>query len=437
MDTKKLRQKILDLAIHGKLVPQDPNDEPASVLLERIKAEKEQLIKEGKIKRQKKSASSDTSHYGNDVPFEVPEGWVWISGKDLFLPMRSTSPSGEKFSYIDIDAIDNKKNIAFPKLILTESAPSRASRYTQYGDTLFSMVRPYLKNIAKVTTEHCIASTGFYICHPYSNINADFIFYLMTSDYVVDGLNSFIKGDNSPSISSRDIDGWKFPLPPVAEQQRIVNEIKRYFSIISTIENEEVALKDSVKKAKSKVLELALSGKLTSDTSHYPQLPDGWEYKQLEEVAEIFDNVRIPLNANERENRIRNKQSSELYPYYGATGQVGLVDEYLLEGKFLLLGEDGAPFLDKNAIKAYPVEGRFWVNNHAHILKPKYDFDFLMYYLNGLDYKAYASGSTRLKLTQSSMSKIKIPMPPKEEQRQISQILNRIFKKLDSIVVDL
>lgn len=79
MDTKKLRQKILDLAIHGKLVPQDPNDEPASVLLERIKAEKEQLIKEGKIKRQKKSASSDTSHYGNDVPFEVPEGWVWCN----------------------------------------------------------------------------------------------------------------------------------------------------------------------------------------------------------------------------------------------------------------------------------------------------------------------------------------------------------------------
>lgn len=75
MDTKKLRQKILDLAIHGKLVPQDPNDEPASVLLERIKAEKEDLIKEGKIKRNKKSAkTSDTPHYEN-VPFEVPEGW--------------------------------------------------------------------------------------------------------------------------------------------------------------------------------------------------------------------------------------------------------------------------------------------------------------------------------------------------------------------------
>ena len=83
MDTKKLRQKILDLAIHGKLVPQDPDDEPASVLLERIKVEKEQLIKEGKIKRSRKSAkTSDTPHYGN-VPFEVPNNWVWCTLGDL------------------------------------------------------------------------------------------------------------------------------------------------------------------------------------------------------------------------------------------------------------------------------------------------------------------------------------------------------------------
>ena len=82
MDTKKLRQKILDLAIHGKLVPQDPNDEPASILLERIRAEKERLIAEGKIKRSKKSATSDTSHYEN-VPFEVPDGWSWCKINDI------------------------------------------------------------------------------------------------------------------------------------------------------------------------------------------------------------------------------------------------------------------------------------------------------------------------------------------------------------------
>ena len=84
MDTKKLRQKILDLAVHGKLVPQDPNDEPASVLLERIRAEKERLISEGKIKRSRKTVkTADMHHYENNVPFDVPKGWVWTSLYDI------------------------------------------------------------------------------------------------------------------------------------------------------------------------------------------------------------------------------------------------------------------------------------------------------------------------------------------------------------------
>lgn len=426
MDTKKLRQKILDLAIHGKLVPQDPNDEPASVLLERIKAEKEQLIKEGKIKRQKKSASSDTSHYGNDVPFEVPEGWVWISGKDLFLPMRSTSPSGEKFSYIDIDAIDNKKNIAFPKLILTESAPSRASRYTQYGDTLFSMVRPYLKNIAKVTTEHCIASTGFYICHPYSNINADFIFYLMTSDYVVDGLNSFIKGDNSPSISSRDIDGWKFPLPPVAEQQRIVNEIKRYFSIISTIENEEVALKDSVKKAKSKVLELALCGKLTSDTSHYPKLPEGWGNKDFSQLFEVLTSKSYQIQQKEihQSGKYPVISQSALYiegysdieeKLYNAETPVIIFGDHTRNVKYVnfdfIVGADGVKILKPT-------------------INSKFAYYLTLYNSKQIENRGYSRHFQYLK--QQSWS-----IPSEKEQQKIVEIIEHYFRVFDIIITEL
>ena len=94
MDTKKLRQKILNLAIHGKLVPQDPNDEPASVLLERIKAEKERLVKEGKIKRSKKSAkTSDTPHYGN-MPFNIPDNWVWITIEEICSKIGSAEGMG-------------------------------------------------------------------------------------------------------------------------------------------------------------------------------------------------------------------------------------------------------------------------------------------------------------------------------------------------------
>ena len=185
MDTKKLRQKILDLAIRGKLVPQDPNDEPASVLLERIRAEKERLIAEGKIKRSKKSATSDTPHYEN-VPFEVPKGWMWAMGLDIFKPMKTAFPTGETFNYIDIDAIDNKRNIITAvKVINTNQAPSRASRYTEKGCVLFSMVRPYLRNIAIVLENNCIASTGFFVCHTKNCLLPKFCYYQMLSNYVV------------------------------------------------------------------------------------------------------------------------------------------------------------------------------------------------------------------------------------------------------------
>ena len=436
MDTKKLRQKILDLAIHGKLVPQDPNDEPASVLLERIKAEKEQLIKEGKIKRQKKSTSSDKSHYGNDVPFEVPEGWVWCRLGDVLSLISGQDFPPEKYNSLQagIPYITGASNLVDNEIMV--------NRWTEYPSVISE--NGDLLVVCKGAGVGKMAENSIGKAHIARQIQAvRNTLHILLPKYVriviEYNIQNIIAQANGliPGLKRETLLALLIPIPPIEEQKRIVDEVVKWFIQIDAIEQDSSDLKDAVQKAKSKILDLALSGRLTSHTSHYLQLPDGWEYKQLEEVAEIFDNVRIPLNANERENRIRNKQSSELYPYYGATGQVGLVDEYLLEGKFLLLGEDGAPFLDKNAIKAYPVEGRFWVNNHAHILKPKYDFDFLMYYLNGLDYKAYVSGSTRLKLTQSSMSKIKIPMPPKEEQRQISQILNRIFKKLDSIVVDL
>ncbi|MFC2329337.1 MAG: restriction endonuclease subunit S, partial [Prevotella nigrescens] len=85
MDTKKLRQKVLDLAIHGKLVPQDPNDEPASMLLERIRAEKERLIAEGKIKRSRKAVKTSDMHHYENVPFEVPQGWELIALEEIFI----------------------------------------------------------------------------------------------------------------------------------------------------------------------------------------------------------------------------------------------------------------------------------------------------------------------------------------------------------------
>lgn len=156
-----------------------------------------------------------------------------------------------------------------------------------------------------------------------------------------------------------------------------------------------------------------------------------WEYKPLSEVVEIHDTRRKPINAKERAKRIEGKDESSLFPYYGATGQVGYIDDYLTDGEYVLLGEDGAPFLDAFAKKAYIISGRAWVNNHAHILRSKGDNRFLCYYLNHFDFHDYVSGTTRLKLTQEQMKKIPVPVLPIEEQRRIVSRIEELFSQLD------
>ena len=159
-----------------------------------------------------------------------------------------------------------------------------------------------------------------------------------------------------------------------------------------------------------------------------------WEYVSFIEAVDILDNVRKPINSKERASRIEGKSTDELYPYYGATGQVGYIDSYLSDGEYVLLGEDGAPFLNPLAKKAYIINGKAWVNNHAHILRSKTNNHFLCYYLNYIDYKGLVSGTTRLKLTQSQMKQIKIPVPPIQEQKRIVARIEKLFSNLDSAV---
>lgn len=247
------KSKILDLAIRGQLVPQNPDDEPASVLLERIRAEKEELIKQGKIKRDKKESiifkGEDNSYYekiGNksenidkSIPFEIPDTWAWCRGYVCFAGMDSKKPTGDFFDYIDIDSIDNYNHkIKEPKHLPVSDAPSRASRAVKSGSVLFSLVRPYLENIALIEEKHAnsIASTGFYICNSTGALYPEYMLFLMISGYVVSGLNQFMKGDNSPSISKDNIESWLYPIPPLEEQKVICQKLKSMLSKIEAIE---------------------------------------------------------------------------------------------------------------------------------------------------------------------------------------------------------
>ena len=201
-----------------------------------------------------------------EQPYPIPENWCWTYGGIVLEDMESKRPVGNEFDYIDIDAIDNQKQtVNNPKRLPVLKAPSRASRKLHAGDTVFSLVRPYLKNIAYIddSLAHCIASTGFFVCTPKSLLNSRYLYQLMISPYMVDGLNQYMKGDNSPSIRKDDIEQFPFPLPPLTEQQRIVSRIESLFAKLDEAKEKAQAVVDGFELRKSAILHKAFTGELT------------------------------------------------------------------------------------------------------------------------------------------------------------------------------
>jgi type I restriction enzyme S subunit len=164
---------------------------------------------------------------------------------------------------------------------------------------------------------------------------------------------------------------------------------------------------------------------------------DKWESVKIEDCCDILDNLRKPISAIEREKRIANKKQSELFPYYGATGLVGWIDDFLIDDEYVLIGEDGAPFFDKSKDIAYLIRGKSWVNNHVHVLKAKKkiaDNTFILHYLNFFnDFGGYVNGTTRLKLNKGQLERIPIRLPPLEEQKQIATLFQSIETAIEQV----
>ena len=278
MDTKKLRQKILDLAIHGKLVPQDPNDEPASVLLERIKAEKERLIKEGKIKKSKKSAkTSDTPHYQN-VPFEVPSSWVWCRLDDIvsfqggYAYKSNTYVNQSDWQVIRIGNVKNDNLILDIQPVFVENVIGKTTEkyLLKKDDILFTMTGTkgkrdyfYTAKVPSIKKNLLLNQrVGCLRCFS-SEINIDFLCLVLKGEYVLDAIFSTETGNVSQgNIGSESTLNLNIAIPPLTEQHRIVVEIEKWFALIDQIEQGKSDLQSTIKQTKSKILDLAIHGKL-------------------------------------------------------------------------------------------------------------------------------------------------------------------------------
>ena len=265
MDTKKLRQKILDLAIRGKLVPQDPNDEPASVLLERIRAEKERLIKEGKIKRSKKPASESAEI---EAPFEIPESWEWVRLKSIVSVLGDGIHGTPEYDITGSYYFINGNNLSNNKIVIkADTKKVNEKEYQTYkkelnDKTILVSINGTIGNVGHYNGEPIIL--GKSACY-YNLLDLSFKSYitmLMYTDYFLKYVVENATGSTIKNVSLAVMNDFLVPLPPIEEQKRIANEIERWFAVIDALESNEGDLLKAIDQAKSKILDLAIHGKL-------------------------------------------------------------------------------------------------------------------------------------------------------------------------------
>ena len=465
MDTKKLRQKILDLAIRGKLVPQDPNDEPASVLLERIKAEKERLIKEGKIKRNKKTAkTSDTPHYGN-VPFEIPDNWEWTTinaiSKSILYGVSESAKTNGKYRLLRITDIQNN-SVQWDSVPYTDFDENKVKSYLlSEGDILFARTGATVGKsyLVQELAEEAIYASYLIRVQTYDAVLPQYVKFYFESGYYWEQIEQGSVGVGQPNVNGTILGNLHIPIPPMHEQYRIVSELLKWMGIIDVIELGKTDLQTIIKQAKSKILDLAIQGKLvaqdpsdepasellkrinpkaeiTCDNAHYPKV---WQKTIL---GDIFNhNTGKALNSSNKEGIMKDYlTTSNVYwnkfdfsvikqmPYKESE-----LDKCTVTKGDLLVCEGGD--IGRAAIWNYDFD--ICIQNHIHRLRPKGELCVAFYYYILLYLKENnligGKGIGLLGLSSNALHKIDVPLPPIEEQYRIVQKIEELFSYFDNI----
>ena len=480
MDTKKLRQKILDLAIHGKLVPQDPNDEPASVLLERIKAEKERLIKEGKIKRSKKSAkTSDTPHYEN-VPFDVPEGWVWCKLEDIAYVASGSTPDKTCFvengiPYIKMYNLRNQKiDFAYhPQYITEEVHNGKLLRSrTEVGDLIMNIVGPPLGKLAIIpsTLPQANFNQAAVLIRPYK-FKEVLVPYLKAYLEEMSEINSIATRGSAGqvNISLTQSQNMRIPLPPLKEIERIINEIVKYDILIEVLEFDTTDLQTLIIRTKSKILNLAIHGKLVPqdpndepaiellkrinpdftpcDNGQYGKIPQGWILAKLGDLFDAVSAKRV-LKSEWRTKGVpfyRAREIVKLSEYNKVNNELFIEDKHYdklknrygvpASGDIMLsaVGTIGKCYIVKESDKFYYKDASVLCLKNHHKLSSMY---FSMLFSSSFieeQIKEYSKGTTVDTITLEKLKSYIVPLPPLAEQQRIVQKIEELFSVLDNI----
>lgn len=437
IDTKALRSRILDLAIQGKLTEQLPSESIDTTDISLLSEFPYTIPKNWKWTTIQSIVSKDVG--GGTPSKSMPEYWKngdipWMSVKDF---------SSAKNGILD-DTIDH----------ITQAGLDNSSSNLVDEEAIIICMRMALGKIVKINKPMAINQDLRAIWLKSFIDNNYFVFFYSTLK--VEGHGMTVAG-----ISKAQLMSYPFPLPPLAEQKRIVERVEEIFRLLNTIDKAQEKYSADSQILKAKLITAGIQGKLTKQlesdgTAHelYQQIqeekqklikegkikkekplppispdeipfeiPQNWMWVRLGEIMWNRDSERIPVSVADR------KKLKKIYDYYGASGVIDKVEDYLFDKRLLLIGEDGANLLSRSTPIAFMADGKYWVNNHAHVLDCYIEnyLDFVMYYINAISLVPYVTGSAQPKLNQDRMNKIPIPLPPLAEQKRIADVLERVL----------
>lgn len=471
MDIKSLKDKILQLAIYGKLVSQNENDIPASLLLEKIKIEKEQLIKDKVIKKEKALPEI----IEDETLLDLPQKWEWCRLSDIyrFIDYRGKTPNKIDNGIPLVTAKNVRMGFIDYKIqefISIEEFEERKTRgVSKKGDILFTTEAP-MGNVAIADLTRFSAGQRLITLQQYTSdklINNQLFMYFIMSQMFQKQLMENKTGTTVYGIKAEKLKKLLLPVPPLEEQERIVSKIDELFKLIDELDNNKQDLLETISNSRNKVLQLAIQGKLVEqcecdepaivllekikqekeqlikdkvikkekslseigDEEKVFDLPKGWEWCRFGRATICRDGERVPVSAKDREDK------DKIYDYYGASGIIDKIDKYLFDKELLLIGEDGANLVSRSTPIAFIAKGKYWVNNHAHVIDSLEltTLKYLEIYINAIDLKPFVTGTAQPKLNQANLNRIPIALPPLEEQKRIVDKVDLIFNYLSKL----
>ena len=479
MNTKQLRQKILDLAIRGQLVPQDSKDEPASVLLEKIRAEKQTLIEQKKIKKDKKSSyitcdlspyQKYTEHFANgsskditdEIPFDIPKNWAWcrlgeIGVSELGKTLNSNKDTGELTPYLC------SINIHWTCINLEEV---KKTRFTKEEQRKYILLKNDLLVCEGGDIGRCFVwnfpipmyyQNALHRIRFYNEINPFFFKFAIEYYKNIHILDKYSKGVTIKHLTKTALHSICFPLPPLSEQRRIVEKIEELLALVNDLETNKTDLQSYIKQAKSKVLEMAIRGELvpqnpedepasvllerikkeqksskskgktTAHNTHYEEelpfdIPENWVWCRLGEIANIKTGKK-DANYGGKEGK---------YPFFTCALLPIRCNNFSFDLEAILLPGNGA-----NVGEVFYFKGKFEAYQRTYVL----DFEienirYFYYVLKALWKKSIIGkqfGSATNYIRLSNIEELLIPLPPLAEQKRIVEKIGEIFSALEFI----